>query len=284
VYKRQWSKFVQLYGLERDLLKPEVDGFNTAFITAKDRAVQKIVEKCVGEKDPSQISKLQHVYRLLIELEQIWGFEGLNPGAVLEKIKKLANFELKITEHIRMKMKEYSEDMFSYTVDGSGSVPIKVTASSERGVFWLGGEGQFQLTNALLHVNIPKDFPVTDVASGLAYGFITMMNGDHKEPMSQAYKISVPDIPLLVSGDKDVQLSFDVSPLGSEADFPWLSEIFRPFHRDVCTGHYFKLTGWNIAGKGGVFGNKVHTHTGSIEDMDLTEETTYELLFTPKAD
>jgi len=269
-----WKQVLQAVGLE-DRFEAEDEASQDSLARAIKNAVDKAVEKCVKEKDPSQISRLIHLYKLAVMLG-LDGREGLKVEAIKEKAIKLATFELKIDDHIRFKMPEYSEDMFHADLEGAGTVSLSLGED-----FLLSGMGEFQLSKMSLHVDIPDDFPVTDILSALAYGFIQMLNGDRSDSYNETYRVNMPPTLLTMSpGAKKVVLCLDIGYVGGE-DSIWLA-VFNGCHASEREGNLFKISGWEVPGKGAVFARKSCSRTTQIEGTDIKEDTTFELIFTPE--
>ncbi len=280
---KTWRIYAQKAGLE-DVFSTEIEDSLNGLARAVLHGVDKATETCVKDKDPSQISKLLYFFKVVVAYRWLEGHQGLSSSAIADRILELAHFELKIKDRIRTKYPEYSEDMFYADLFGEGSVPIKPDETrlvSDDGDIMLAGEGEFHLNKLHTHINIPNNIPVTDVPSAIAFGFIKLVNGDRDDSFNESYRINVLPAKLVMSsGAKEVALSLDIAFAGGE-DHLWL-DAFTKCHASERQGGVFYISGWEVPGTGAVFARKSYSRTTQIEGIDIKEDTTLELVFTPK--
>jgi hypothetical protein len=145
----------------------------------------------------------------------------------------------------------------------------------------LTGQGNFNLNKVSTHINVPNNSPVTDAVSALAHGFTAWVNGNRSESFNEAYGLEVPPVSLDMSpGAKQVVLCFSAAYTGGED--PLWQEVFSKCHASERAGNLFKISGWNVSDKGAVFASKSYSRNTRIEGLDIREDTTFELVFTPK--
>jgi len=269
-----WSQIVQGLGFDRELADENEQALNSLANSVK-RGVDKTIDKCVQEKDPSLISRLFKLFKLATMLG-LDGRNGLNVESIKERALKLASFELRIATSIHLKYPQYSDDIFNANITGSGSVPLSINDN-----FMLTGSGNFSLQKVDLNINVPNDIAITDTLSALAYGFTEAINGDRSEPFVESYNIDVTPIQLNMSPDpKSVLINFSAAYAGGEE--PVWEEALKGCHPGVFSGGLYKITGWNLSGKGSVFATSTLTGNTRIEGLDVKDTTTFELIFTPK--
>lgn len=255
-----WRQGSQGLGFDTNELKNEDNEGLLLSANAIRNAANKASQKCLRDKDPSMAGVLIKFYALT-ELLPINGLSGLNSQDIKEMALKCAKFEIKFTSRMLHRNTTGGSSEFQ----ASGSIPLVIDQN-----FTLSGEGEIK-TNSYIFEGVsctqsrPEIYHVKIQQAGFSAG---------NKPQVTLFIDLGEELPDITATCPEEYGSIHMDGTIWDGDFV---EMHLDDH---ITGNIFKLTNWDILGKGGTYAKKVYQKTKNL-GVPVTEDTTLELIHRP---
>jgi hypothetical protein len=277
-----WMQTVQSLGLDQKFVAQNDTALGSLASAIKSNA-DNAVEKCISENDMTQIDKLQHLYKFSIILG-LNNREGLNVESIRTRMKRLANFELRINELIHVKAHQYGDETFNAELVGSGSVPLLLDDN-----FTISGSGIMGLNKVNARINFPAGTDPVAIISALtgtaAFDVTETANGNYIKPVNEKYNVGVKPFALDSSlGSETASIIIMPSPANGSS---WLwQEVFRKSHiteldNTLPGKSRYRVTNWSIPKKAGIYAQRSYSRITRSGNLDVREDTTFSIIFKP---